>query len=236
MHDNWRHLYSLLFVALLFSGCDGAEEVSRLANPEVSFSSTHASCKGDRQSPINLTNAPTPAQGTLLKTTYRTAQAIPETSDDGTHILFEDGTLTIEETTYRLDRMEVRAPSEHTIGGDRFAAEIQLVHRAGDQEIAILSIPVTEGTGPNDDLDKWLEHSGSSFSYNVGRLLPSRRSYYRYDGSLTRPPCSETVRWLVMDTPLEASNEQVRRLNSDYAAPARPLQSRNRRKIVHVAP
>jgi len=231
-----RRFVLALCIAILLPACNGGDEISRLSSPDVSFASGHASCRGDRQSPINLSDASTQPRQTLLRTSYRTAEAHIVEVDRGAKIEIDGGTLTIEKHTYSLQRVEVRSPSEHTIEGTRYAAELQLVHQTGSDRRAILSIPIAERTRKHDGLDQWLRENGSSFNYNVGRFLPTRRSYYTYDGSLTRPPCRENVRWVVMDTPVRASPAQVKRLREQYAQPARPLQARKNRSLVHVAP
>ena len=63
-------------------------------------------------------------------------------------------------------------------------------------------------------------------------LLPRRLTAYRYDGSLTTPPCSEGIRWNVADSYVELSRRQIRRLRSILGRSARPLQPRNDRALI----
>ena len=64
---------------------------------------------------------------------------------------------------------------------------------------------------------------------DVNALVPAVRTAYRYDGSLTTPPCSEGVKWIVMTTPIEMSSEQIgafTRLIKDNNRPVQPLNGR----------
>ena len=63
-------------------------------------------------------------------------------------------------------------------------------------------------------------------------LIPGNRSYFRYMGSVTTPPCPETVTWVVFRTPIEASSDQIARYAAVFPMAARPLQQRNRRVIL----
>ena len=63
-------------------------------------------------------------------------------------------------------------------------------------------------------------------------LLPEKQTYYSYQGSLTTPPCSEVVRWLLLDTPVELSAEQIDAFGSIYADIARPTQPLGKRDLL----
>ena len=65
-----------------------------------------------------------------------------------------------------------------------------------------------------------------------GGLLPEGRSTYRYDGSLTTPPCSEAVNWLVMTSPIQLSSDQIGAFEALVQGNNRPVQPRNDRMIV----
>jgi carbonic anhydrase len=63
-------------------------------------------------------------------------------------------------------------------------------------------------------------------------LLPQDRRYYTYMGSLTTPPCSEGVQWLVMRQPVSATPEQIEIFSRMYPMNARPLQNAAGRRIL----
>jgi carbonic anhydrase len=66
---------------------------------------------------------------------------------------------------------------------------------------------------------------------HVDDLLPRDRRYYRYEGSLTTPPCSEGVHWLVMVEPVELSRQQIEAFRSVMEVNNRPVQPRNDRRL-----
>ncbi len=65
-------------------------------------------------------------------------------------------------------------------------------------------------------------------------LLPSGKSYYRFNGSLTTPPCTEGVWWMVMKQSVSVSREQVERFSHVIGhSNNRPLQKVNVRSALH---
>ena len=132
------------------------------------------------------------------------------------------------------------APGENRIGGKPFPLEAHLVHADKDGNLAVLAVMFVAGT-PNALLSKLWEKmpagrgakSRLDAGLNVQRLLPGGRDYYRYNGSLTTPPCSEGVRWLVMKSPGTASKDQIERFTKAVGYPNnRPLQPVNARPIL----
>jgi carbonic anhydrase len=69
-----------------------------------------------------------------------------------------------------------------------------------------------------------------------GGLLPTQRAYYHYEGSLTTPPCSETVDWIVLAHPIEVDEGDIARFAKLYPMNARPVQKRDRRFILSSRP
>ena len=63
------------------------------------------------------------------------------------------------------------------------------------------------------------------------KLLPAKRSYYEFEGSLTTPPCSEGVRWLVLKEPVTLSRQQLDAFRKLYPRNARPTQPLNSRTV-----
>jgi carbonic anhydrase len=73
-----------------------------------------------------------------------------------------------------------------------------------------------------------LEH----LTVNVDDLLPKNRSTYRYDGSLTTPPCSEGVKWMVFTSPIQLSANQLGAFRDILKGNSRPVQALNGRTVV----
>ncbi|XP_077174118.1 carbonic anhydrase 12 isoform X2 [Paroedura picta] len=120
--------------------------------------------------------------------------------------------------------------SEHTVGGKHFAAELHIVHYNSDQYLdmdsaadksnglAVLAILIQVGQF-NPSYEKIFSHfQNVKFKdqetyisgFNVQELFPDRLDeYYRYEGSLTTPPCYPSVTWTVFRNPVQVSQEQL---------------------------
>ena len=199
------------------------------------LSPAYAACAGERQSPINLTGA-TAADGPALDQAYAPTAAEVVDTGHGLQVNTGGGTLTVDGTTYDLIQFHVHTPSEHTVDGSDYPAEIHFVHQAGDS-LAVVGVFVEEGN-TNDGLETWLqsiEGNESSIEYDVNTLLPDQRSYYTYSGSLTTPPCSEIVRWVVLDAPITASSDQLDALRDRHDGNARPVQALGDRSLQYVS-
>lgn len=240
-----------------YQGETGPEEWADLSDE-------YESCDGDLQSPIDLTDADSPSEVTpSLEFSYSTTEG--EIVDTG-HFLQVNtplGQLTYNDASYELLQFHPHAPSEHTIDGEEYAAELHLVHedededrddedrngenrddedqkdedenqQEDDEDLAVIGVFVEVGDDPHPAFEGW--NSKTSVSINPEQLLPADSSFYTYQGSLTIPPCSENVRWIVMDTPIEISNEQLATLRARYSDNDRPVQPLNDRELVYVGP
>ena len=211
------------------------------------LSPTFAACsEGRNQSPIDITKA-TPAATAELRTTFPPAElhiAHHEHIADGINnghtiqINYPDAeTLTLGGVDYQLTQYHFHSPSEHTVDGKRFPMEMHLVHKSADDRLAVVGVFIAEGAHNKAFDPVWANLPGQkgvethypAVKVDVDALLPTVRTSYRYDGSLTTPPCSEGVSWIVMTTPIELSSEQVAaftRLIKDNNRPVQPLNGR----------
>ena len=144
-------------------------------------------------------------------------------------------------TDFALMQVHFHTPSEHTLNGDSFPAEIHFVHQAAVGQLAVLGVLLTEGEA-HPELDKLLPHMTAEpdepvnvdgVSFDPAALLPRDAAVYRYTGSLTTPPCSENVAWHVLSEPVTASAEQIAALIEVMGENNRPLQPANNRLIVN---
>lgn len=147
------------------------------------------------------------------------------------------GTLTLEGTGFALLQMHFHAPSEHTINGEFAPAEAHFVHRSDTGELAVFGVMLTEGP---DDHPAWAAYTeavalGEDASLEVTldwpALLPDDITTIRYSGSLTTPPCTEGVRWMVAHTPVALSAAQLAALNEAYNGNNRPVQDLHSRTL-----
>ena len=129
--------------------------------------------------------------------------------------------------------MHFHRPSEHLINGKNFPMEAHFVHRADNGALAVLGVLIA-GEGSNEAFSKIVAtmpaHEGPAVkadpSINPKALLPSKLGYYRYEGSLTTPPCSEIVDWLVLADHVTVASDDIVAFAKLYPNNARPAQKR----------
>lgn len=149
-------------------------------------------------------------------------------------------TLTLGGTAYELVQYHFHNPSEHTVAGNPFPMEMHMVHRTADGRLAVVGVLIVEGAHnaafdpvwANLPTVKGMKTHMPSVNVDVDALLPTVRTSWRYDGSLTTPPCSEDVKWIVMTTPIALSTEQIRAFTTLVHDNNRPLQAVNGRAVV----
>jgi len=150
----------------------------------------------------------------------------------------KDSTIVFDNDLYLLEQFHFHAPSEHTIDHVHYPMELHLVHHNERHEAAVVAVFMKEGTH-NEFFEKFLEHAPKKagevvddheHTINPATLIPKNRSYYRYFGSYTTPPCHEGVIWAVMHDPIEVSAEQIKKfrilMGHDNARPTQPLHKR----------
>lgn len=217
-----------------YSGKDGPAHWAEL-DPEF------ASCAvGKSQSPVELKDVPGSHLGAIVFD-YRIAGTEVWNNGHTIQIGFQPGNaITVGSKVYALQQVHFHAPSEHRINGKTFAMEAHFVHADPDGNKAVVGVMFAEGKA-NPALEAaWAampqQSDGKASleprSLAPAELLPATREYFRYSGSLTTPPCSEGVTWLVLKTPLTASKPQIERLaHTLHHANNRPLQPLNARAV-----
>jgi carbonic anhydrase len=66
---------------------------------------------------------------------------------------------------------------------------------------------------------------------DMNELLHKDKRYYQFMGSLTTPPCTEGVLWLVLKQPTPVSQAQIRLFSQLFPNNARPVQPVNGRAV-----
>ena len=152
-------------------------------------------------------------------------------------------TLIIGNDTYGLVQYHFHNPSEHTVKGKHAPMEMHLVHQAPSGKLAVIGVFIEEGAHNaafdpiwnNLPKQKGEETHYPSVNVDVDQLLPTNRASYRYDGSLTTPPCSEGVRWIVMTMPIQLSADQIKMFTALIHDNNRPTQPLNGRAVLTEA-
>jgi carbonic anhydrase len=205
------------------------------------LSSDYMSCDlGRNQSPINIDKT---VQAVLkpLKTFQRFPASDVVNNGHTIQVNFKPGNMVVLDTVlYHLRQMHFHSPSENTIRGKSYPLEAHFVHEDAKGNLTVVAVMFEEGKA-NDALTRvWQQMSAeiNMPSPLKSRVVPSELSpqssgYYRYSGSLTTPPCSEGVSWIVMKTPMTASKTQIDAFkNVVHHDNNRPVQALNGRMIV----
>jgi carbonic anhydrase len=140
--------------------------------------------------------------------------------------------ITVGNQTYELQGFHFHRPSEERINGKGTEMVIHLVHKSVEGKLAIVAVLLERGKQHNLIQTVWnnlpLEKNelvAPSVVLDLKEVLPAMREYYTYMGSLSEPPCSEGVLWLVMKQPMQASPAQMALFSRLYPLNARPVQS-----------
>jgi carbonic anhydrase len=140
---------------------------------------------------------------------------------------------------YELQQLHFHRPSEDKVNGHSFDLEIHLVHTNARGELAVVAIFAQKGAA-NETIEKILaatpntpgpEREVRGFQINASEILPANANYFTYRGSLTTPPCTEGVTWLVLKTPITVSAEELKAFAAVFRPNARPIQSLGMRVV-----
>lgn len=148
--------------------------------------------------------------------------------------LKEQTQITIDGTVFELKQFHFHTPSEHTFRGKHFAMEAHFVHQSAKGELAVLSTMFKVGAENPAlvPLTAKMLKAGESVEQVIypAELFPKKTAHFRLNGSLTTPPCSEGVHWIVYKNPVTASTAQIAAMKAiigqDNNRPVQPINSR----------
>jgi carbonic anhydrase len=201
---------------------------------------SYATCRqGKSQSPIDIANA---TSQDLANVAFHYQPSAVRILNNGhtVQVNYDAGSyIEIEGQRYDVVQFHYHAPSEHAIHGQLFAAELHIVHRNANGQLAVVGILLDQGA-ENAAYQPVLDNlpgeespeKNAGVKVNVMDLLPAVQTTYRYSGSLTTPPCTEGVSWFVMTTPVELSAAQIAAFEKVFEGNNRPVQSLNGRTLV----
>jgi carbonic anhydrase len=194
---------------------------------------------GKDQSPIDIRGAHLdkalqpvefhyPAGPMTLKNTGHTVEVTPPA---GSYIV-------VGGTRYDLVQFHFHHPGEEPVKGKLADMSLHLVHKSADGKLLVIAVRLNEGN-PNAVLAALWAHlpkaTGATDtvteSMSPAGLLPSDRAYWTYEGSLTAPPCTEGVRWIVYKQEVDLSRDQLRSFGFLYKVNSRMVQADHGRKI-----
>jgi len=198
------------------------------------LSPTWAECAvGGEQSPVDLAHRRIPVRrGPKLALEYGETEG--EIFDNGHTIEVEtegENFLELDGESFELVQFHFHTPSEHVVDGRGYDMELHLVHRSEAGELAVIGVFLQRGESSGalapifEQLpDQVGPHTPLAEPFDPSDFLPAKRRHFRYEGSLTTPPCSEGVRWMVLVQPLTISHEHMARFNQIVRFNARPAQ------------
>lgn len=207
-----------------------------------SLSHDFESCSaGHQQSPIDLRGA-VPARLGPITVSY---QAQPLTVVNNGHTLqvnlASGNFIVFDGERYNLLQYHFHTPSEHTIAGQPAPMEVHLVHKNPNSgALVVLGVmlvpgeanPVLEAVLGTAPAEEGPPREVPDIRLDPNRLLPAGRDYFRYEGSLTTPPCSEVVHWVMFKQPVTVSAAQIDAFARRFPHNARPVQPSNRRFLL----
>lgn len=191
-------------------------------------------CKiGDMQSPISITVTEKAKLDEIIFHYHPTPLKIINNGHT-IQVNYEKGSyITIGHKKYDLVQFHFHTPSEHVIHGKHYDMEAHLVHKGDHGHLAVVAVLIDKGKEnafiktlwSNFPKDVGTEHIVSDIKICASQLLPKNtKAYYAYPGSLTTPPCTENVNWLILKTPIEVSAAGLHKFHSLFKHDARPIQ------------
>ncbi len=192
---------------------------------------------GKNQSPVDVRDA-VAAKLSPLSFKYDSQAADVFNNGHTVQVTYAPGSkLSLDSHDYELKQFHFHAPSENLLNGKQFPLEVHFVHADAAGNLSVVGVFVEAGPA-NVALTKLAKdlpvHAGDKHGLDVkvaaAELMPTSRDYYRFSGSLTTPPCSEGVNWLVLKQPVTASEQQIKQFHAamgdDNARPVQPLNAR----------
>ncbi len=217
-----------------YTGSIGPENWGKL-------SASFAACsQGTEQSPIDIVSGAAVSGPSTPRIMYQSSESTVTNdghtvwaSATGPNVVSDDG------KTYDLIDMHFHSESEHTLDGVSEPLELHFMNKSSDGSMVAVAVFARVGA------DNWAaqsfvdasnggegETTSKSTTINWAHLLPTVQDSYVYQGSLTTPPCTEGVKWVVLRTPIEFSAEQMDTLQKAFKGNNRPSQPVGSREII----
>ena len=200
-----------------------------------------ACSQGHEQAPIDIRGAHLDKNMAPLEFHYLSGPVTVENTGNQVVVhVNPGGSMTADGVKYELQEFTFHRPSETAVKGKLTDLDVELLHKSADGKVAIVEVRFRMELGdPNAVLAALWPHlpavAGATEKVaepiNAGGFLPRDPGYWTFMGSLTTPPCTEGVRWFVMEQELSLSREQVRQFSGMFRMSSRPLQEPHGRKI-----
>jgi carbonic anhydrase len=202
----------------------------------------YLSCGGNNQSPVNINTGNTVLSENLPEFSYDYSDFNMKIVDNSHTIQvnppLKNQILYYNDIKYSFAQLHFHHHSEHQLDQAHMDMELHIVHSDSIGNLLVLTLMIQEGA-TNDFWEKIFQNVPTqkkvevqtSVSLNLNEIIPTDLSYYTYYGSLTTPPCTATVQFIVLKEPMYASRSQIDKFASFYIHNARPVQPLNNRLI-----
>ncbi len=249
MRHRVRPALSLALGLSLVGGVASAAEVEWSYEGEAGpafwgdLSPDFATCgTGLQQSPVDIDDVDEDDDLRRIRFKYNDTPLVVENNGHTIEVPYESGSsIRIGGDKYRLLQFHFHTPSEHTEGGINAAMEAHFVHINSNSQLAVVGVLIDLGAH-NDALAPVFDNMPATEGeveveheeINARDVLPDDDldEFNTYSGSLTTPPCSEGVRWFVLNERIEVSLEQLEAFEAIFPFNNRPVQPLNDRTIV----
>jgi carbonic anhydrase len=208
-------------------------------SPDYALCST-----GQEQSPVDIPAA-APLNPANLTYSYLPSALTIVNNGHTVQVNYDPGSdLLVRGERYKLVQFHFHAHSEHTLDGHAAPLELHLVHSNEQGALAVVGVWIESG-GENAAFAPIMNNLPAAEGppqtvpgeqVDAQRLLPAERTYYRYNGSLTTPPCAERVTWLMLNTPVAISAAQIGAYTALFDHTYRPTQPFNSRSFLLTEP
>jgi carbonic anhydrase len=244
---------SVILLALALAGC--ASSAGKSGSPHWAYtgmegprywgdiSPSYALAKeGKAQSPINIDTNTLAQSGTVKKPLFRFVPEEFELENNGHTIelipVRKLGAVVLDGVESTVQQFHFHLPGEHTVDEKSFAMELHIVCKAAQGNIAVIAVfivPGNENKALKEMFAKLPPRQGEKIeletALDMNEFVSAAALFYRYDGSLTTPPCTEGVKWCIADRPIEASPAQIESFKNIYSGNNRPVQNLNGRVV-----
>ena len=147
--------------------------------------------------------------------------------------------VTVDGVEFNLAQFHFHTPSENHIRGQNFPLEAHFVNADKDGNLAVVAVMYNAAPGENNQITQLtatMPEPGETVRLQtpvaVKDMLPATGEYYRFNGSLTTPPCSEGVRWFVLKSAQTLTTEQAKQMQMVMGNNNRPIQKQNARVVL----
>ena len=195
--------------------------------------------QGRRQSPIDIRDG-VKLQLDGVKFDYKISPLKIIDNGHTVQVNYAPGSsLVVGGKSYELLQFHFHKPAEERVNGRSYELVAHFVHKSKDDRLAVVAVLFIAGTDHpfiqtlwnNLPIEQLREQELPAVKIDASQLLPKIRGYYTYIGSLTTPPCTEGVQWIVLKTPVQVSRQQIAVFGRVHDKNARPVQAANGRLI-----